>query len=196
MLSCAMKNKPSPLTGTTGAAPGLHLRRTAFPDLVRLDTPGLGVPADSSEALIPLPSEPSDYPSGSVPGTVPSFARQHRVSRRSTRQSGAVQLSSVCRCLPYGRRVVAATLPRTPPGTLARWTPSLRDLLRRSDLAKMAEKAPQGPKWAGGPNLKTFGGPPMTARTPAGRLCSHRSLTVVYRGGPDPPKSAPGALRE
>ena len=81
-------------------------------------------------------------------------------------------------------------------GPLARWTPSLRDLLRRSDLAKMAEKAPQGPKWAGGPNLKDFGGPPMTARTPAGRLCSHRSLTVVYRGGPDPPKSAPGALRE
>jgi hypothetical protein len=78
-------------------------------------------------------------------------------------------------------------------GPLARWTPSLWDLLRRSDLATRAEKAPQGPKWAGGPNLKDFGGPPMTARTPAGRLCSHRSLTVVYRGGPGGPSLGPPA---
>jgi hypothetical protein len=62
--------------------------------------------------------------------------------------------------------------------------------------AQNGPRAEKGRFWAGGPNLKDFGGPPMTARTPAGRLCSHRSLTVVYRGGPggpilDPPAPDP-----
>jgi hypothetical protein len=146
------KRNTSPLPGTTGAAPGVHLRRTAFPDLVRLDTPGLGVPADSSEALIPLPSEPSDSPLGRSQGlflallvhTESVVLERDKVGLSSCQASGGVsptvdgssQLTSHGSCK----------------GPLARWTPSLRDLLRRSDLAKMAEKAPQGPKWAGGPN--------------------------------------------
>jgi len=54
--------------------------------------------------------------------------------------------------------------------------------------AKMAQKRPRARNRAGGPENKRFPGPPITARTPAGRKVRLRSLTVVYRGGPDPPK--------
>ena len=160
MLCSGQIKTQSPLPGTTGAAPGLHLRRTAFPDLVRLDTPGLGVPADSSEALIPLPSEPSDYPSGSVPGTVPSFARQHRVSRRSIRQSRAVQLSSVCRCLPYGRRVVAAYLPRVVQGTLGSVDAIPTGSTPAQRFGQNGRKSAPGPKMGGGAKFEGFWGTP------------------------------------
>jgi hypothetical protein len=150
----------SPLPGTTGADPGLHLRRTAFPDLVRLDTPGLGVPADSSEALIPLPSEPSDYPSGSVPGSVPSSGDQHRVRRRSIRQSRAVQLSSVGRCLPYGRRVVAALLARSHTWGLCSGDAIPTGSTPAQRFGQNGRKSAPGPKMGGGAKFEGFWGTP------------------------------------
>ena len=78
-------------------------RRGPLPDLVRLDSPGLAVPADSSEALDPLPRRHSDSPPRVRSQGLFRAWLLHGYCQPSERRPGrAVQLSSVCSSLTFG----------------------------------------------------------------------------------------------
>ena len=173
-------------------------------NLVSLDTPGLGVPArlilshfwlalstSSQNSMFPFRCQ--HCPLGKAAGSALTgalFLRALRVTNayRSLPTARRPHMASpgenlACRIggrHPYGIYFGAAD-------ATSRGSAQGPESVRGPEIGQNGQNGEKARFWGGGPNLKTFGGPPMTARTPAGSFCIHRSLTVVYRGGPRGP---------